>query len=75
MKIIAIILIAGSFFALKYRERVSEMIGDPEWASSIGGVYNLILIGSIVMFFWGVAILTNTMDFLLEPIFGRFVGR
>lgn len=68
MKILAIFIIIGSFFMVKYRERIGDMVGDPDWAGPVGGVYNLIVILAIVFFFCGVAMLTGTGDLLLKPI-------
>ena len=53
---------------VKYREQVGNMIGDPEWAAKVGGIYNVIIILGILMCLWGLAAMTNTQDLLFAPI-------
>jgi len=77
--VFAIIGIISSFFIVKKREYLGDCFGDPEWASKIGGIYNLLTIIAVMIFFWSVASLTGTMDVLFAPIymflsFGRAGG-
>ena len=67
-KILSIIGIIGAFFILKYRERVADMLGEAEWMLKIGGVYNFVVILAILIFLWGVAGLTGTLDVLFSPV-------
>ncbi len=53
---------------IKYREMVGEMLGEPAWADKIGGIYNLVILIGIFIFFWGIAALTNTQDILFGPL-------
>ncbi|MDD5623394.1 MAG: hypothetical protein PHI23_01645 [Candidatus Peribacteraceae bacterium] len=66
--VLGIIGIIGSITILKYRERVSEMIGESSWMLSIGGVYNFIIILATLLFFFSVAMLTGTTGYFLTPL-------
>jgi hypothetical protein len=66
-----IIGIIGLIFAsalVKFREQVGEMLGEPEWAEKIGGIYNLVVLIGAVIFFWSIAYMTNTMDIFFAPL-------
>ena len=63
-----------AFFMLKYRERLGDMIGDAEWMSKLGGVYNFIIILSLIIFFWSLAELTGTTYIFFAPIKMFFPG-
>ncbi len=65
---LSIIGIVASFFLVKYRERVGEITGEAEWMKKVGGVYNVIVIVAIVIFFWSIATITGTTDIFLKPI-------
>ncbi len=60
--------IIGSFFLMKYRQQAGDIIGEAEWMKKIGGVYNVIIIASLIMFFWSLAYMTGTLDYLFLPI-------
>ncbi|MDB4978940.1 MAG: hypothetical protein JWM56_1126 [Candidatus Peribacteria bacterium] len=66
--ILGIVGIVSAFFILKYREKVGDTIGDADWMQKIGGVYNLMILISLFLFFWSLAFMTNTEGFLLGPI-------
>lgn len=53
---------------LKYRESVGNMIGEADWMQKVGGVYNVIIILSLIIFFWSIAELTGTTDIFFAPI-------
>ena len=74
MKLLGLFGIIASFFMVKYRERIGEMLGDPEWAGSVGGIYNVIVIMAIILMFWGITALTGTGDVLLNPIMNVMPG-
>ncbi|OIO54214.1 hypothetical protein AUJ46_03765 [Candidatus Peregrinibacteria bacterium CG1_02_54_53] len=57
-----------SVLLIKYRERVAEMIGAGEWMEYAGGVYNVIILTAVFLFFFSVAALTGTLDFFLTPV-------
>jgi hypothetical protein len=57
-----------SYLMIRYRERAADMIGEAEWMNKIGGVYNLMIICGVLLFFWSFAELTNTTDFLFGPL-------
>lgn len=66
--ILSIIGIVASFFLVKYRGRVGEITGEAEWMKKVGGVYNVIVIVAIVIFFWSIATITGTTDIFLKPV-------
>lgn len=66
--ILGIIGIFLSFLLLKYREKMGETIGEAEWMQKIGGVYNLMILVALFMFFWSLAYMTNTEGFFLSPL-------
>ena len=65
---LALIGIAGSIALIVYRERVGEMLGAADWMDYVGGVYNLVILTAVFIFFFSVATLTGTLDFFLTPI-------
>lgn len=66
--VLAIIGMIGAFFMMKYRERVGDMLGEADWMTKVGGVYNVIVILSVLLFFWCLAELTGTTEVLFRPI-------
>ncbi len=61
----------GVIFAyciIRYREAIGGMIGDPEWAQKVGGIYNVLIIVGVFIFFWSVAAISGTTDILFAPI-------
>ncbi len=61
----------GVIFAyciIRYREPLGEMIGDPEWAGKVGGIYNVLIIVGAFLFLWSVATISGTTDVLFSPI-------
>lgn len=66
--VLSIIGIVASFFLVKYRERVGEITGEAEWMKKVGGVYNVIVIVAIVIFFWSLASITGTTNIFFKPI-------
>lgn len=57
----------ASFFILKFRERVGDMIGDADWMRYVGGPYNLVVIVALFIFFWSIAAITGTEDIFVRP--------
>ncbi len=73
---LAIVGIVISFFMVKEREQLGNMLGDPDWAASIGGIYTLITIAALFIFFWSLATITGTSDILFYYVFQFFsLGR
>lgn len=63
--------IIGIIFAsvlVKFREQVGEMLGEPEWAEKIGGIYNLVVLIAVAMYFWSISYMTNTQDIFFAPL-------
>jgi len=57
-----------SILIIKYRESVADSIGTGAWMDYFGGVYNVIIITSVILFFLSVAAITGTLEFFLSPI-------
>lgn len=66
--ILGLIGIAFAASLIRYREQVGDMFGQPSWADKVGGIYNVIVIIGVLMFFWSLAYLTNTQDIFFAPI-------
>ena len=58
----------GSFYLAYKREQVGDMIGEADWMRRVGGVYNVVLIVALVIFFWCIAELTGTTSILFAPL-------
>ena len=52
---------------IRYRQQVGDMMGEAEWMRKIGGVYNVVILIAIILFFWCIAELTGTTDILFLP--------
>lgn len=66
--LVSIFGIICSLYLLKYREKVGDLIGEAAWMNKIGGVYNVVIILALFLFFWSIAILTGTQDVFLRPL-------
>ena len=66
--ILGLIGIVCSVLLIVYRERVGDMLGEPDWAMKIGGIYNLVVIIGVLLFFWSIAYMTNTQDIFFAPL-------
>lgn len=64
----------GAFFIIKYRERIGDMVGDPAWAAKVGGIYNVLIIFGIFLFFWSIATMTGTADIFFRPFLQLIPG-
>lgn len=60
-------IIAGCAL-IKYRQRVGDEFGDPDWANVVGGVYNVVIIVGILVILWSISYMVGTLDFFLGPI-------
>jgi len=60
---------AAAIWIIKYRERIGEFVGDAYWMRYVGGVYNLIFIFGVFIFFWAIASLTGTTKILFFPFY------
>lgn len=66
--VLGLIGIVGSFFIIKYRERLGDMFGEADWMKNVGGIYNLLIIIGILIFFWSIAEITGTTEILFAPV-------
>lgn len=60
-------IIAGAAL-IKYRQRVGDEFGDPDWAARVGGVYNVVIIFGIFIIFWSISYMVGTMDVFFAPL-------
>ena len=67
--ILGIIGILFGATLITYREAVGDMLGQPAWADKVGGIYNVVVIIGVLMFFWSIAYMTNTQDIFFAPLF------
>jgi hypothetical protein len=65
--LLSLIGIVGSFFLIRYRETIGDMLGEADWMSSVGGIYTIIVIVAIFIFFWSIAELTGTTEIFFTP--------
>ncbi len=72
--VLGLIGIGVSFLLIKYRERVGELFGDPEWAQKIGGIYNVVILCGAFGFFWSISYMTNTLDVFFAPLLSLIPG-
>ncbi|MFH0770923.1 MAG: hypothetical protein V1926_06145 [Candidatus Peregrinibacteria bacterium] len=66
--ILGLVGIALSFFMIRHRESVGDTIGDAEWMHKLGGVYNVVVMSSILLFLISVAAIFNLTSVALMPI-------
>ena len=66
--ILSLIGIVGAFFMIRFRELVGDLLGEAEWMRKVGGVYNVVVIVAVAIFFWCIAELTGTTHILFKPL-------
>ncbi len=66
--ILGLIGIVFASVLIKFREQVGEMLGEPAWADKIGGIYNLVIIICVVIYFWSISYMTGTQDIFFAPL-------
>jgi len=67
-KFLAVIGLILTFFIIKKRETIGNSLGEYEWMRYVGGIYGVVVIVAILIFFWSLATLTGTQDFFFTPI-------
>ncbi len=60
--------LVGPFVMMKYREQIGDMFGEAEWMKKVGGVYNVVNIVAMIIFFWTLAEATGTTTVLFAPL-------
>ena len=60
--------IIGPVFLIIYRETIGDTIGEADWMRKVGGVYNVIVIVALLIFFWALADVTGTTSILFGPL-------
>ncbi len=60
--------IVASFFLIKNREFIGDMIGNRGLIKKLGGNYYVVVYIAIFLFFWCIAELTNTTTILFRPL-------
>lgn len=66
--LLSLLGIAFSIAIIKYREPIGDMFGEQDWMQKVGGVYNVIVLTGILIFFWCIAELTGTRDIFFAPL-------
>lgn len=72
--VLSLLGIVGSVLMLKYREYIGNLMGEAEWMMRVGGVYNVVIIAAIFIFFWSLATLTGTTEILFRPLLWLIPG-
>lgn len=67
--IFKLLVMALAVMMIKYRERIGEQLGDPLWTRYVGGIYNVVIIVAIFLFFWALASLTGTQKIFFFPFY------
>ena len=58
-----------AFCLIKFRQQIGDNFGEPAWADRIGGIYNLMIILGVILFFWCTAAITGTTKIFLYPLY------
>jgi hypothetical protein len=66
--VLSILGIIASFYMIYYREKVGDMLGEAEWMRKVGGVYMIVVLIAVAIFFWSIAELTGTTNILFAPL-------
>jgi hypothetical protein len=72
--IFALLGLVLTYILIKFRESIGDSIGDADWMRFVGGVYNLIILCAILIFFWSIAIFTGTERLFFTPILWLLPG-
>ncbi len=73
--LLSLIGLVASFYLLYKRQYVGDMIGEADWMLKVGGVYNVVIITAIILFFWSISELTGTTDILFLPLIWMIPGQ
>ncbi len=65
--ILAIVGFILSFYLIKHRESIGNSFGEYDWMKYFGGIYGIVVIMGIFIFFWSLATITGTEDTFLYP--------
>lgn len=66
--VLSITGIVASFYMIKQREFIGDLLGDPHWARRFGGIYTLVVVLAVFILFWSLAVLTGTTHILFKPL-------
>lgn len=75
--LVAIAATAISYFLLKYRQKIGDLIGPVGFAEKFfggGGTYTLLVIIAIVIFFLGLSYLSGGLDFFFQQSVSPYFG-
>ena len=72
--IFAILGMVASFFIIKYRESLGQSFGEADWMRYVGGIYGLMVLIGILIFYWSLATLTGTEEIFFAPIIWLIPG-
>lgn len=65
--VLGIIGIGFSYLLVRYREQIGSALGEPEWATKVGGIFNVVILLGVVLFFLSIAYMVGTFDVLFPP--------
>jgi hypothetical protein len=72
--VLSILGLVLSFFMIVKREAIGDLFGEAEWMGKVGGVYNVVVLAAVLLFFWCIAELTGTSHLLFKPLIWLFPG-
>jgi hypothetical protein len=49
-----------SVFLIVQREMIGDILGEPNWAKAIGGIYSVVVYLALIIFLWSLAELTGS---------------
>lgn len=70
--VLPILGIVFSVALIKYRERVGDVFGEPDWLRPVGGIYLALVYLAVFIIIWSIATLTGTTDVLFGPVLWLF---
>lgn len=62
------IICAMAIAMIRYREGLGDIIGQADWMRKVGGNLGVIMIVSVLLFFFGIAKMTGTTNIFLAPL-------
>lgn len=65
---IGIIGMICSYIMIRHRQALGDMMGEADWMRKIGGVYMVMVFLGVLVFFWSVAYMVNTLDIFFYPL-------
>ena len=70
----AILGMVASYFIVKYRAPLGQSFPSYDWMRYVGGIYGVVVICAILIFFWSLSVLTGTEEFFFAPVLWLIPG-